>query len=258
MVDTHCHLDLEPLAYHEAEAVARAKQAGVKNCLTIGVDLDSSERARRIAHKVPGVYAAVGIHPSAVTDLSMDMIARLKELADDDRVVAIGEIGLDYYQLEKHPKEMPSKMEQLRAFDQLMSLAQDVGRPVIVHARGAVAEALEIVKGYQPEVSFVFHSFDGTAEEAALIIQAGGYIGVNNLLSYPKNDPLRQAIAGVPLDRLLLETDAPFLPPQDRRGTPSEPADVTAVAKLVAEIHQTSVENVSAVTDRTVSAIFSI
>lgn len=258
MVDTHCHLDMEPMAYHEAEVMQRARAVGVERVVSVGIDLASSERAIRLAHTVPGVYAAVGIHPSEVGGLTMDDLTRLRVLADDERVVAIGEIGLDYYQLERHPEDMPSKAEQSRAFDQQVSVAADVGRPVIVHARGAIADAVTIMRGYQPEVTPIFHSFDGTAKEAALIIELGGYIGVNNLLTYPKNEALRDVVRDLPLERLVLETDAPFLPPQDRRGTQSEPADVAPVAVAIASLHNISLERVIAVTDRTVSAILAI
>lgn len=258
MVDTHCHLDIEPMAYHEAAVMQRAREAGVERVVTVGIDLASSDRAVRIAHKVPGVYAAVGIHPSEVKGISMDDIERLRLLADDERVVAVGEIGLDYYQLERHPDEMPDRTLQQRVFDQQLSLAADVGRPVIVHARGAVADAVTIVRGYQPEVTAIFHSFDGTAADATLILNAGGYIGINNLLTYPKNEALRAAVRDIPLERLVLETDAPFLPPQDRRGTKSEPRDVVPVAQALAALHHVSLEHVIAVTDRTVSAILAI
>lgn len=258
MVDTHCHLDMEPMAYHEAEVMARARAVGVEHIITVGIDLPSSEKAVRLAHAVAGVYAAVGIHPSEAKTVTMDDLERLRRLADDQRVVAIGEIGLDYYQLERHPEDMPDRTAQSRAFDQLVSVAADVGRPVIVHARGAIIDAVTIMRDYQPEVTAVFHSFDGTAREAALILEAGGYIGINNLLTYPNNETLREVIADVPLERIVLETDAPFLPPQDRRGTKSEPADVAPVAVALAAIHHCALERVIAVTDRTVSAIFAI
>lgn len=258
MVDTHCHLDMEPMAYHEAEVMARAKAKGVERAITVGIDVTSSEKAIRIAHKVPGVYAAVGIHPSEVGAMTMNDLERLRQLADDERVVAVGEVGLDYYQLERHPDTMPDRTIQSRAFDQQVSVAADVGRPVIVHARGAIADAVTIMRGYQPEVTAVFHSFDGSAKEAKLILDFGGYIGINNLLTYPKNQELRDAVCDIPLDRLVLETDAPFLPPQNRRGTKTEPADVAPVAAALAALHNVSLEHVIAVTDRTVSAIFSI
>jgi len=258
MVDTHCHLDMEPMAYHEAEVIARARAVGVERAITVGIDLASSDRAVRIAHKVPGVYAAVGIHPSEVGVMSMDDLERLRRLADDERVVAVGEVGLDYYQLERHADTMPDRTIQSRAFDQQVSVAADVGRPVIVHARGAIADAVTIMRGYQPEVTAVFHSFDGTAQEAAMVLELGGYIGINNLLTYPKNQQLRDVVRDIPLERLVLETDAPFLPPQDRRGTKSEPADVAPVAAALAALHNVSLEHVIAVTDRSVSAIFGI
>lgn len=258
MVDTHCHLDMEPMVYHEAEVMTRARAVGVERAVTVGVDLTSSERAIRIAHAVPGVYAAVGIHPSEVGSVSMDDMERLRALADDERVVAVGEIGLDYYQLERHTDTMPDRITQTRAFDQQVSVAVDVGRPVIVHARGAIADAVTILRDYQPEVTALFHSFDGTAKEAALIIEMGGFIGLNNIITYPKNEALREVVQDIPLDRIVLETDAPFLPPQNRRGTPAEPADVVPVAQLLAALHHVSIEHVVAVTDRTVSAILAI
>jgi len=258
MVDTHCHLDFAPFNYHEVEYLKRAAERGVTTIINPGTGLIESERAVALARKFPNVYAAVGIHPTSAKGFDITMAETFRGLAEREKVVAIGEVGLDYYQLERRPDEVPSAREQQLVFEQFCSLAVDLHLPVIVHARGAYEDALAIVEGYIKSVPFIFHSFDGNASQAAAILEVGAYIGLNNMISYPKNEELRQIVKELPLDRILLETDSPFLPPQERRGEHAEPADCANVAEIIAEIRNITVPIVERSTNNAVKTVFQI
>lgn len=255
MVDTHCHLDMEPFRYHEEEYLKHAKEAGVHTLITLGIDLVSSEKAVSLARTYPNVYAAVGLHPDEAVGADISTVDAFIGLAEREKVVAIGEVGLDYYRLDGDDKRV--KREQQLIFDQFCSLAVDLKLPIIVHSRAAIGDALGIVKHYMRDLPVIFHSFDGTHDEAKSILEAGGYIGINNMISYPKNEELRATVAKLPLNKIVLETDAPFLPPQAKRGEKCEPADVAAVAELIAELKRHPVPVVERATDVTVRQIFS-
>ncbi|MDO8471800.1 MAG: TatD family hydrolase [bacterium] len=258
MVDTHCHLDFEPFTYHEEEYLARAKEHGVTSIINPGTSLVTSERAIQLARHYPQVHAAVGLHPTEAKGVDISTVETFRGLAEREQVIAIGEVGLDYYHLEQNPDETASKREQQFIFEQFCSLAYDLKLPLIVHARAAIADALAIVKSYVRDVEVIFHSFDGTYDEAKAIIGIGAYIGINNMITYPKNDDLRQVVKELPLDRFLLETDAPFLPPQERRGGTSEPADVAIVAEAIAEIKNLTLPLIERATNTSVRQIFRI
>ncbi len=258
MVDTHCHLDFDPFNYHEVEFLKRAAARGVTTIINPGTGLIESERAVALARKFPNVYAAVGIHPTSARGFDITMAETFRGLAEREKVVAIGEVGLDYFQLKNKPDEVPPAREQQIVFEQFCSLAADLKLPVIVHSREAIEDALQIAKGYIRDINFVFHSFDGTRAQAAAILDAGAYIGVNNMISYPKNEELRRIVKEIPLDKILLETDAPFLPPQERRGEHAEPADAANVAEVIAEIRNITVPIVERSTNNAVKTVFNI
>lgn len=258
MVDSHCHLDYDPFTYHEAEYLKRASERGVTTIINPGTSLIASERALHLAKNFSQVYAAVGLHPTEAKSVDIDTVETFRHLAEREKVVAIGEVGLDYFQLEKHPNEVLEKRGQQMLFDQFCSLAYDLHLPIIVHARQAIEDALSIVKGYIGDVEVIFHSFDGTYEQAKQLIGAGAYLGFNNMITYPKNEELRRVVKEVPLDRFLLETDAPFLPPQERRGGTCEPADVANVAEVIAELKNMTVPIIERATNTSVRQIFRI
>lgn len=257
MVDTHCHLDFEPFRYHEEEYLKRATEAGVTMLINPGTNLVSSSKAVGLARKYPLIYAAVGLHPTEAGGVDITTTEAFRDLAEREKVIAIGEVGLDYWHLEKEPDKTPSKREQQLVFEQFCSLAADLKLPLLVHARAAIDDALGIVRHYLKQIPAIFHSFDGTYVEAKSILRAGGYIGLNNVIGYPKNNELREVVAKLPLDRIVLETDAPWLPPADRRGQSSEPADVRKVAEVIAEIKTHPVAVIERATDVTVKQIFS-
>lgn len=267
MIDTHCHLDFPPFAGKVRRVLSEAAAAGVTTVINPGTSWRSSQAAVELATKPADaaeaapveVWAAVGIHPTEKATLSLDDLAGWRELAAHRRVVAIGEVGLDYHHVREHGASTPTVHEQRVIFEQFILVAEEAGKPLIIHAREAHLNALSVVRAVASATpTLVFHSFDGDQETARQLLDAGAFLGFNNLLTYPKNEALRAVAAWVPLDRILLETDAPFLPPQNRRGDTAAPADVVPVAEALAALHKTEVEVIAQTTTRTARAVFNL
>lgn len=225
--DTHAHLDMleEPVE----RAVARARDAGVSAVITIGIDLESSRRAIEMAKAVPGVYAAVGIHPNDATGWSPAAMEELARLAADDTVVAIGESGLDYY------REGSPVLLQAESFRAHIRLAQSLGKALIVHDREAHADTLDILKvegtGESP---IILHCFSADEQVLARCISAGYFISFAGPVTFKNAGETRRLAALVPTVRLLAETDSPFLSPDPFRGKPNVPERVRLVADALA------------------------
>lgn len=250
LCDTHCHLDFEQFDPDRPEVLERARAVGVSAMLVPGVDLAACRRAVDLAGQQPDVYAAVGIHPNDAQALSGPLLSDLRDLAKHPKVVAIGEIGIDLYWRKL------SLADQQAAFREQLRLADEVGRPVIVHDRDAHDEVLAELRAVRPGAGGVLHSFSGGPELAAAAVELGFYLGVGGPVTYPKNEALRTVLAQAPLDRLLLETDAPFLAPVPDRGRRNEPAWVSRVVEKLAEIRGISVEAAAAATTRNAAALF--
>jgi TatD DNase family protein len=249
LVDTHCHLDLDVFDADRDEVLERAAAAGVLCVLVPATDLASSRRAIALADQYAAVRAAVGIHPSQSTDFTGDTLAELRDLAQHPKVDAIGEIGIDLYW---HTVSLDKQQEAFRA---QLELAAELDRPVIVHDRQSHAEVLEALHD-APPAAVVLHSFSGDAAMASQAVAAGYYLGVDGPLTYKKNEALRAIFAAAPLERILIETDAPFLAPQARRGTRNEPAYVRYVAERLAEIRASSIEQVASATTANAGRFF--
>lgn len=257
MIDTHCHLDFPQFAGRTQRLLKEAAAVGVGGIINPGTSLEASRRAVDLAEKYPNVWAAVGVHPTDLTSPSFEDLTIFRELAASRRVVAIGEVGLDYHHVRVHPDTTPSVREQQSRYEQFLLIAEEAGKPVIIHAREAHREALAIARAVVGgRVPLIFHSFDGSLEVMEELLSAGAWLGFNNMLGYPKNQALRAVAAQVPLERILLETDAPFLPPADRRGTDAEPADVRAVAQVLAEVKGIPLEKIDRVTTANATELF--
>lgn len=234
--------------------LARAWEAGVAIIVNPGVDFESSRRAIALAGQHPDVFAAVGLHPNSCGELNDDQIAELRALAGQPRVVAIGEIGIDYY-WKKFPPEA-----QRRGFEAQMRLADEQALPVIVHSREADDDVLTAIEALAParrgDAAVVLHSFAGNVTHAGRALAAGAYLGVTGAVTYPKSHELRRVVKYAPLDRLLVETDAPFLPPQPRRGQRNEPAWVRWVVEQIAEVKGLPVEAVVETTTANAGRVF--
>lgn len=232
-VDTHVHLDHERFAEDVQQVVERALEAGVLQMITIGSDMESSRRGIELAERFPPVFAAVGIHPHEASTAREADYDQLKEWASHPKVVAIGEIGLDYHYNFSEPEV------QKEVFRRQLQLAQEVGLPVVVHSREAHQDVVALLEEAHARGSLraVLHSFTGTWEEAAYCLETlGVYISTGGMVTFKNTQAIREVMARVPADRLMLETDAPYLSPEPYRGKRNEPARIPIIAaRLAAE-----------------------
>ncbi|MBI3909701.1 MAG: TatD family hydrolase [Armatimonadetes bacterium] len=251
LVDTHCHLNHPDFAQDAPAVLARARQAGVQALVVIGYDLPSSEAALRLAESEPDVFAAVGLHPHEAEAWSAARAAQLGEMAARPRVVAIGECGLDFY------RELAPRAAQYAAFHAQLQLAGEMGLPVVIHTRNSVAEALDITAPYAARgVHGVFHCWSGGAEEARRAVDLGFCLGIGGVVTFKNARDLHAIAAQAPGDRLVLETDAPYLAPTPHRGRRNEPAYLTLVAARVAELRGTPVATLAAATTANAGRLF--
>jgi len=241
--DSHAHLDLPPLSAAEDAVIRRAHSAGVTRIVTIGIDPESSARAVEIAHRHAGIYASVGLHPHDASRLSEETLSRLEELSRCDKVVGIGETGLDFYR-DRSPRDA-----QRAAFREQIRLARRRHLPVIVHDRDAHDEALSILAEEKAEeVGGIFHCFSGDLAMARRAAAMNFLVSIPGAITYKGSEAQVAAVRGLPLDRLLIETDSPFLSPIPHRGKTNEPAYLPLVAAKVAEIKGLTVEDVGRAT----------
>lgn len=229
LVDTHCHLDFPEFDPDREQVVAAARAAGVAAMITIGVDLASSRHAVALAERHAAVYAAVGIHPHSAREATPAALAELRRLADHPRVVAIGEIGLDFH------RGRAEEAVQRRALQAQLELAAERGLPVVIHQRDAVEELWALLTAPQaPRVEGVLHCFSAGPEWALRWTAAGWFVGLDGPVTFKNGEDARAVARAVPLDRLLVETDAPFLAPHPYRGRRNQPAWVRLVAERIA------------------------
>ncbi len=250
LVDTHCHLDLEHFDADREAVLERARAAGVGRVLVPGIDLPSCRKLLKLAEQYGDVRAAVGVHPNSTRDFSDETVAELRDLAQHPKVDALGEIGIDL-----HWQTVPLEQQQ-RAFRCQLELAAELGRPVIIHDRDAHAEVMALLRAHAPAAGVVLHSFSGEARQAAEAVAAGYWLGVDGPLTYKKSDALRAIFRTVPETCILLETDAPYLTPQPKRGSRNEPAYVRYVAEQLAEVRGTTLAAVGSVTTGNAARLF--
>jgi TatD DNase family protein len=253
IVDTHAHLTLEGLREDRAAVLARAREAGVGAIITVGIDPDDSRAAVALARETDGVWATVGVHPHDVTELSDATLDDLAELARAEEVVAWGEIGLDHYR-NRSPREVQRKW-----FREQLERARQLELPVVIHDRDAHAETLEVLREVADSgLRGVFHCFSGDRALAREVLGLGFHLSVPGPVTYPKNDELRRVVAEMPLERLLLETDCPFLAPQPVRGKRNEPAHIVHVAAAVAQVRGLAPADVARITTRASRELFGV
>jgi len=249
--DTHCHLNHEQLLPEWEAALFRAQQAGVQRLIVIGYDLPSSERAVQLAENSPALWAAVGIHPHDAAQCTPDTLARLRELSQHPRVIAIGEIGLDFY------RDLVPHEAQYEALHAQLALAQERGLPVILHCREAYDPLLDVLAQY-PRVRGVLHCFSGTQAHAERGLALGYFLGIGGVVTFKNAENLRAIVQAMPRERLLLETDAPYLTPHPYRGKRNEPAYLPLIAQTVANLWNLSLEKLSALTEANVDAFLGL
>lgn len=230
LIDTHAHLDMEAFAGDLDLVLTRALEAGVRQTITIGIDLPSSRKAVEIAGGTDFVYAAVGYHPHHAEALDVKVLQELARLAGALKVVAWGEIGLDFFRRHSSPQS------QIEAFEQQLDMAGEIGLPVIVHDRDAHEQLIEILRKKKPVSGGVIHCFSGDYETAGAFMDLGFYLSIPGTVTYNKAILVREVAAAIPLERLMVETDAPFLAPVPHRGKRNEPAFVRYTALEIARL----------------------
>lgn len=251
LFDSHLHLDDDAFASDREVVLDRARAAGVQGFVTVGTSLESCRRALALAEQHADVFAAVAIHPHDAADATPDAMAALAALAKHPRVVAIGETGLDYYR-DFAPREV-----QQQVFRAHLVLARDLGLPVIVHNRDAHADVLRILADVPPP-GVVMHCFSGSLETARTCLDRGYYIGLGGPLTYRTARRAVEVAAFVPPDRLLLETDAPYLPPEPHRGRRNEPSYLPLIARAAARARGVAAGTVAEVTTANARALFGL
>jgi TatD DNase family protein len=252
LIDTHTHLDDARYDADRDAMIQRARQAGVTAFVTIGCDLTTSRSAVTLADRHPDIYASIGVHPHEVKHIGDDWYDELRRLAQHAKVVAYGEIGLDYHYNHSPPKD------QRERFREQVQLARDLRLPVVIHTREAQEDTISILKEEKAsEVGGVFHCFSGDAWLAKDALDLGFYLSFSGILTFNNATMLREIAKQTPLDRVLIETDCPYLTPVPHRGKRNEPAFVSHVARQLAEIHpDLSLEQIEETTTENAKRLF--
>lgn len=253
LFDTHVHVNAEQFNEDLEDVIERAQEAGVNNMVVVGFDRPTITRAMELIETYDFMYAAVGWHPVDAIDMTEEDLKWIEDLSSHPKVVAIGEMGLDYH-WDKSPKAI-----QMEVFRKQIRLAKKVGLPIIIHNREATADIVNILKEEEAsEVGGIMHCFSGSAETAMECIDMNFYISLGGPVTFKNAKKPKEVAAAVPLDRLLIETDCPYLAPHPYRGKRNEPSYVKLVAEQIAEIKQLSVEEVSQATTDNAKKLFGI
>lgn len=254
LFDTHAHLDEEAFHPDRPETVQNALDAGVETILSIGITAESSQRAVDLAATFHNVFAVVGIQPNYVAQMKPNDWELIETLSTADKVVGIGETGLDRY-WDYAPIEL-----QQEYFRKHIQLSRKLDLPFVIHCREAEADVIELLQQEANGVPFkgIMHSFCGSPETAAACLELGLHISFAGMLTFKKNDELRETARQIPLDRLLVETDAPYLAPVPMRGKRNEPAFVKYTCACLAELHQKTTEEMAEITTANARALFNI
>jgi len=251
ITDTHSHLFWQDFDGDRDAVIARAREAGVERMIVVGTDLETSRRCFELAEGAPGLYATAGIHPHDAADVPGEVLAEVRALCEREDCVAVGETGLDHF------KEYSPKVEQRRLFRWHLELARELDKPVIVHCRDAHADTVALLREV-PGVRGVMHCYSMGPEELPPYLELGFHISFSGVVTYPKNQFNRDAAAAVPEDRLLVETDCPFLAPQSKRGKRNEPALVVETLRRVAEVRGADPEALAERTSANAAALFGL
>lgn len=253
LVDSHAHLELPEFRKDLEEVIQRAKDSGVEYIFTVGTERKDWSRTLEIAHRYPSVYAILGVHPHNAKEIDSQTYPLLKNLCRDEKVKALGEIGLDFFR-NLSPREV-----QLKGFREQIGLAKELGLPIVVHDREAHQETLEILKTEKAEAcGGVIHCFSGDYEMAKECIDRGFYISIPGSITFKNAERFREIVRKLPLDCLLIETDSPFLSPEPFRGKRNEPSFIPYTARKIAEVKRISFEKVAQTTTENALKVYRI
>lgn len=251
--DTHAHYDDEQFDIDRDSLLLSMKENGIGTIVNIGANLASSETTLELAHKYDFVYAAVGVHPSDSAELSEDNFDRIRQMSADEKCVAIGEIGLDYYWPE------PDHEIQKKWFIRQLDLAREVKLPVVIHSRDAAADTVQILKDNNAgDIGGVVHCFSYSKEVALECVRMGFYIGVGGVLTFKNGKKMKEVVSEIPIEKIILETDCPYLAPEPNRGKRNSSLNLPYVVKAMAEIKGISEEEVIDITERNARAMYKL
>lgn len=253
LIDSHAHLEMPEFKRDLEEVIHRAKNAGVKYIFTVGTEKRDWDQTLKISHRYSFLYAILGIHPHHAMKVDLETYSILRTLCKDDKVKGVGEIGLDFFR-NLSPKEV-----QLRRFREQIGLAKELGLPIVVHDREAHKETIEILRDEKAEAcGGIIHCFSGNYEMAKACIELGFYISIPGSITFKNAEGLREIVKEIPLDWLLVETDAPFLAPEPFRGKRNEPAFVQFTAQKISEVKKIPFERVAEATSENALKVFKI
>ena len=251
MIDTHAHLNDSKFDSDIDDVISRAETAGVERIIVCGYDMPSSQSAVDLADRYSSVFATVGIHPHDAKNFNDEALQELTELSRNDKVIAIGEIGLDFHY------DFSPRPDQFKAFEAQIDLANKLSLPIVIHSRESNPEALQVLKTNIAKIDgCVFHCFSGDEDCAREVLELGFYIGVDGPLTFKNSAVLRRVVEICPQDRLLIETDCPYLTPLPYRGKRNEPAYLRYVIEEVARIWEISVEQADEITTQNAHMLF--
>lgn len=250
LVDTHCHLYFDELKNDIDGVLNRADELGVKRFICVGTNLTDSFKSFKLAQQYENIYATAGIHPHDAGSVENNYIERLRKLLENYKIVAVGEMGLDYFRNISNPDE------QKQVFKKQLNLAQEINKPIVFHNRDADKDTIKILSDFS-KVNGVAHCFSSSYDTAIKLIEMGFYISFSGNLTF-KNSHLPEVAKKLPLDRLLVETDSPFLSPMPFRGKTNEPSRVRYVAEKLAEIFNSNIEHIADVTTTNAKALFNL
>jgi len=253
LIDSHCHLDSEKFELDLEQVIQRAQENGVLQFVTIGTDFQSSQQALTLSKRFPGIYASVGFHPHEVKNLNSERFLEVSRLTDHPNVVAIGETGLDYFYKHSSPEQ------QIRWFREHIRLARTQKLPLVIHSRDAKEETLLILEEEKAfEVGGVLHCFTGDQDMANRGMALGFYISFSGIVTFSKATEVQEVVRKTPMDKILIETDCPFLAPVPFRGKRNEPVYIRSVAKKIAELKKMTLEEISMATSNNSQKLFGI
>lgn len=252
LIDSHSHIEMKAFDGDRDQVVARAKDVGVDYIIAVGISLEDCKRVVSITKQYKTVYGVIGIHPHHAKDIDNKTYDSLRQMVHNDKIVAYGEIGLDFF------RNLSPRNTQIKRFGEQLELASEVGLPVVIHDREAHAQTMNILEQWKGDKRGIIHCFSGDYGMARKCLDMGFYISIPGTITFKNSHQLRDVVKKVPMNRLLVETDAPFLTPQQKRGGRNEPAYVMYTALRIAEIKGVPVEEVEEITYKNTLDVFGI
>ncbi|MBM7557229.1 TatD family hydrolase [Halanaerobacter jeridensis] len=252
LIDTHAHLDFDRFDEDRDQVIQNAYDVGIKKIINVGADMESSRNSVQLAKDYDFIYASVGMHPHDAADFNQECYDELKELAKNDKVIAIGEIGLDY-----HYDNSPRQRQQ-EVFKEQLKLAKELGLPVVIHSRDAKEDSLRILEEHAADLTGVMHCYGYDLPTAKEVFELDFYLSFGGLITFNSTTSMQKMVKKLPLERIILETDAPYLTPEPHRGQRNESKYVKEVAEKMAEIKNMSVSEVAEITTKNAEQLFDL